>query len=365
MRIGFLVNPYAGMGGKIGLKGTDNISEALKNGGEPIAPQKAIDFCYNISADIVTCSANMGANYCDGKIVYEAKKKSSYIDTQRACNIFMKKRVDIIIFVGGDGTARDIFRIVGTSLPILGIPAGVKMYSGVFALYPKAGRKIIKAFMDEKAEIVDREIMDVDETSYQKNKFKIRLYGSAYCPTLKNYLQASKQLFGGENDAKNDIAEFMSLICKNGVFVLGPGGTTRKIGDMLGIEKTLLGVDVIENGKLMAKDANEKEILAAIKNKKARIVVSPLGGQGFIFGRGNQQISDKVIKQIGTENIIIVSTIFGSLSLFKYFELISTRIMFVILKSLFNAIFIYIGLYFHLWQTGFGLYKSAIVKRTA
>ncbi len=306
-RIGFVVNPIAGMGGRVGLKGTDSVEEAIRRGAVPVAPKRAEEFCNGIDAHIFTCSSSMGADYIDGEIVYKAGKSTTAEDTKKACKEFLKRGVDLIIFVGGDGTACDVYNIVGKKVAILGIPSGVKMYSGVFALNPKAGREILKAFLNEKAEIVEREIMDIDEEAYRNDVLKIKIYGSAFCPSIKYFLQNGKRIFG-ENDSKKEIAIFFSLICRKGTYVLGPGSTIKAIADELDVEKTLLGVDVIEDGELIIKDANEKEILKAIEGKKARIIVSPLGRQGFIFGRGNQQISSKVIKKIGVKNVIIVST---------------------------------------------------------
>lgn len=308
MKIGFVVNPIAGAGGKIGMKGTDNIEEVIERGGEPLSPFKAKEFCNGLKKEFITCSSNMGEDYIGGEIVYKTPEKTTAEDTKKACIEFLKRGAEMIVFVGGDGTARDVYTVVGKKLPVLGIPAGVKMYSGVFALNATAGRKILNSFLEGNAEIVEREIMDVDENAYRKNVFRIRLFGIAISPSIKNFLQYSKKVFPDENEAKKEIAEFMALICKKGTYIVGPGITTKAIFEKIGIEKTLLGVDVIENGRIIARDAGEKEIINAIDGKNARIIVSPLGKQGFIFGRGNQQISSRVIKKVGTENIIIVST---------------------------------------------------------
>jgi predicted polyphosphate/ATP-dependent NAD kinase len=249
----------------------------------------------------------MGADYVDGHVVYDTNGETTAMDTRRASREFLKRGIDLLIFVGGDGTACDICSIVKRQIPMLGIPSGVKMYSGVFAITPKIGREIVTAFLDDDVEIVDREIMDIDEDAFRHDLLKIRLYGSVLCPSKKYFLQNHKQVFG-EYESKEDLALFMSLVCRRGTFILGPGSTVAAIADRLGVDKTMLGVDVLENGKVAARDANEKTILKIIGKKKAKIIVSPLGGQGFIFGRGNHQISDRVIERVGPENVIIIST---------------------------------------------------------
>jgi len=308
MHIGFVVNPIAGIGGKVGLKGSDDVEEALKRGGIPVAPAKAAEFCKSLDANVITCSSSMGADYIDGKVIYKTPEKTTADDTTKACRKFLKHGADLIIFVGGDGTARDVYNAVGKKVPILGIPAGVKMYSGVFAINVNKAIEIVNAFMEGNVERVEREIMDIGEVAFRKDMLKIKLFGYALCPAIKNFLQNGKRIFGGENEAKKEIAKFMALICKEGTYILGPGSTVKAIAGEMGIEKTLLGVDVIENGKVIARDANEEEILKAIEGKRARIIVSPIGGGGFIFGRGNQQISSKVIKKVGIKNIIVVAT---------------------------------------------------------
>ncbi len=311
MKIGFVVNPVAGAGGKIGLKGSDDVEEVAKRGGIPLSPPIAERFCQGLDngMEILTCSSIMGGKYVSGKIVYEAGRKTTSMDTMKACRNFVKEGAEIIVFVGGDGTARDIHKVIGKKIPILGIPAGVKMYSSIFAINAERGRELLNAFMGGKAEVVEREIMDVDEEAFRNDSLRIRLYGMAKSPVMKHYIQNGKKLFLGEENAKEEIAEFMSLICRKGTFIMGPGSTIRAIADKMGIEKTYLGVDVIRDGRIVVKDGGEEEILNAIDGGKTRIVVSPIGGGNFIFGRGNQQISARVIKKAGVNNIIVVSTI--------------------------------------------------------
>ncbi|MCD6572924.1 MAG: ATP-NAD kinase family protein [Thermoplasmata archaeon] len=312
MKLGFLVNPIAGMGGRVGLKGTDGmLQEAIKRGAEPVAPEKAIQFLKTlkerkIDLQIFTVSGEMGHNECrkaglEARVIYKCNEPSSYIDTINACKEFLKIGVDAIIFVGGDGTARDIYSVVKDSIVMLGIPAGVKMYSGVFAFTPEQAAEVIEDFDG----FEEREIMDIDEEAFRKGIFRVKLIGYAVTFSHKK-VQHGKDIV--ENEGKEEIAEWIiENMEKDVVYIIGSGSTTWAIKKALGIDGSFLGIDVIKNGKLLCRDADEKSILKNL-NGRAKIIVSPLGGHGFIFGRGNQQISSKVIKKVGKDGIIVVAT---------------------------------------------------------
>ena len=326
-KIGLVVNPIAGMGGRVGLKGTDNVvEEAIKRGAEKVAPKRMVEMLQEFRRiheenDVLwlTCGGEMGAmeleqaGYSDYEIVYNPPERTTSEDTKKACDILVEKGVELIVFCGGDGTARDVHSAVQNRVPILGIPSGVKMHSGVFAVSPRAGAEILDEYLHGQLEIVEGEIMDLDEDLYRQGKWNIKLYGTAKMPHEPTYIQTGKMMVMGMSEeevleaiADHIIEEIMSH--PNTVYVLGSGSTMKYIGDKLGVDKTLLGEDVYYRGKLIKKDATEKDILDAIEGREAKIIVSPIGGQGFIFGRGNQQISPEVIKRVGIDNIIIVST---------------------------------------------------------
>lgn len=317
-KIGFLVNPIAGMGGRVGLKGTDGmVEEAARRGAVPVAGGRAREAMSGIEkhAKILTCSSVMGEYYLEensGKnveIVYDVSDKTSADDTKNACRKFLDEEADAIVFCGGDGTARDVLSVVGKRVPILGIPAGVKMHSSVFAVTPNAANRIITKFLQGDVSLVETEVIDIDEASFRRDDMKIKLYGYAISPYEKILMQMGKEIYvAGEEVFKEGIASFLSLVMRKGTYILGGGSTTGRIADELGIENTLLGVDVVKDGKLIVKDAGEDEILRNLDGGKNRIIVSPIGRQGFVFGRGNQQISPGVIEAVGAENIIIVST---------------------------------------------------------
>lgn len=330
IKIGFIVNPIAGMGGKVGLKGTDNVIEkAINLGAKPIAPKKSEDaiknFIKNYPQDkkIIwyTCSDEMGYNELknagvkDIKIVYKYdKNKTTANDTKNACKQFLKENLDLLIFCGGDGTARDVYGIIKNKIPLLGIPSGVKMHSGVFGINTNAVSKMLFEFINKRLTIGDVEIMDLDEEKYRKGEWNIRLFGIAKGIVEPTYVQVGKSVFESvsDNEVKDELYEhLLDEINENPdfLYLFGSGGTINYIAEKMKIKNTLLGVDAVYNKKNIGIDLNEKEILKILeKYPKAKVILSPIGAQGFILGRGNLQLSPEVIGKIGLDNIIVIST---------------------------------------------------------
>ncbi len=319
MLMGFVINPIAGMGGRVGLKGTDRMyEEALKRGAKPVTPDKARRFLSSLKGDfkILTASGDMGENIVKEfgipyEIVYEIKGQSTAEDTKEVCREFMKKEADIIVFVGGDGTARDVVSVIDSKIPIIGVPSGVKMYSSVFCITPEACGELLNKFSQGMTKLKDGEVLDIDEEAYRENKLKIKLYGFAKVPYFEDFVQSSKSEYGSEDEEdKEAIGEyFVENMDEDTLYIIGAGTTTAKIAEMMHQEKTLLGIDAYYGGKRIAEDMDEKRILEILdKYEKVKLVVTPIGSQGFVFGRGNQQISEKVLRRIGKENIIIVAT---------------------------------------------------------
>jgi predicted polyphosphate/ATP-dependent NAD kinase len=328
-KIGFIVNPIAGMGGKVGLKGTDGVlKQAIKLGAKPVAYKKAEEtineFFSNYSNDEIqwfTCSGLMGAEELKNagikniKVVYSASDKiTSSTDTKNACKQILKKQVDLILFCGGDGTARDIYEIVKTKVPILGIPSGVKMHSGIFGINTSASAKMLHEFVNNRLTIGDAEIMDLDEERYRKGDWNIKLFGIAKGIVEPTYVQVGKSTFESisDNEIKDELAEHildeMDQNC-DFLFLFGPGGTIDYIAKKLEIKNTLLGIDAVFNKKVVGTDLNEEAILKLLKRyNQVKVILSPIGAQGFILGRGNLQLSPRVIRKIGLDNIIVIST---------------------------------------------------------
>jgi len=319
--IGFVINPVAGMGGSVGLKGTDNLTEKARQlGAKPLAAKKAETALHGLlgqKLNFLTCAGVMGEDVLKKagfayEVIYTPRKETTAEDTKAACRIFLEKKADLILFCGGDGTARDVYSITGNKTPMFGIPAGVKMHSAVFSINPSAAADVIISFLGDKPQLTEAEVMDIDEEAYRKGKLTAKLFGYAKIPYIPEKVQGRKMTFETETDeeSKEKIAAFaLEFMWDNSLYIIGAGTTTKRIMEKAKLQGTLLGVDLVKEWKVLAADVNEEQILAALeKEKKAKIIVSPIGAQGFIFGRGSQQISPKVIRKVGLENIIIVAT---------------------------------------------------------
>jgi len=330
IKIGLIVNPIAGMGGRVGLKGTDGVLEkAIKLGATPVSPIKIKEmlkkfteiFSNDNTIKWYTTKGIMGSDYLDSigiknyEIVYKPKtSNTNSTDTKKTCKIFYNKKVDLILFCGGDGTARNIFEIIGNKIPILGIPSGVKMHSGAFGINTSATAKILNDFVKKNLTIGDIEIMDLDEDLYRKGEWNIRLFGVAKGIVEPTYIQVGKSTYDtiSNGEIKDELYEHIMEEMENHTEVLylfGPGGTIDYIAHKLNLDNTLLGIDAVYNKKIIGKDLNEIKLLNLLaKYQKAKLILSPIGAQGFILGRGNLQLSPKVVKKIGIDNIIVLST---------------------------------------------------------
>lgn len=325
MKLGFIVNPIAGMGGRVGLKGTDGVEvleKALSLGAIPESPdkaKKALEVLLPIKDEfeIYTYPGNMGENEAkelgfDPIVLGEEKEEFQPKDTEEAAKAMAEKGVNLILFAGGDGTARNIYSAIGDRVPVIGIPAGVKIHSGVYANYPKAaGQVALKFLQGEEMEIDEAEVMDIDEEAFREGVVTARLYGYMNIPLEPELIQTTKS--GGlasETEALEGIAERVVEMMEeepDTFFIIGSGTSTRPIMENLELPNTLLGIDIVKNKELIGSDVNERKILEIIGDNPAKIVVTVIGGQGYIFGRGNQQISGQVIKKVGKENIIIIA----------------------------------------------------------
>ncbi len=331
-KLGFIVNHVAGLGGKVGLKGSDGLviqQRARELGAVPEVFDRAADALRVLKTSageldkLVTCPGEMGENVAVGcgfspVIIGDISDgMTTAADTRRAAQEMLALGVDLIMFAGGDGTARDIYEAVGDSVPVIGIPAGVKMHSAVFGVNPASAGKLAAQYLSDEIHILRNvEVMDIDEAAYREGTVSPCLYGYLRIPYQRRLVQNRKSPNPvSEEAALNAIAMDVIDNMDDSCYFVGPGTTTRPILTNLGLKKTLIGVDVIRKRKLVIADANEKSLLELLDKYAAKVVVTPIGGQGFIFGRGNQQISPKVLGKIGSDNIIVISGLEKILSL--------------------------------------------------
>jgi predicted polyphosphate/ATP-dependent NAD kinase len=332
LHIGLIVNPLAGLGGSLGLKGSDG--EKLRKLAATLLPEqrsRAMDRVERALRILVeggaalrfTCwSGDMGERILQhlglptevpvAALSNEAVGLTSADDTRMAARELLAAGVDIIVFAGGDGTARDIYDVVGQQCPVLGIPAGVKMHSGVFAVSPEAaGELLLQLARGGLVGLKAQEVRDIDEEAFRHNVVSSRFYGEMLVPSEGRYLQHTK--VGGREShdlVAVDIAAWLvEGMEEERTYLIGPGSTTAAIMEELGLRNTLLGVDAVRDGVLLASDADENALLEVLASAPdgAAIVVTVIGGQGPVFGRGNQQFSPAVIRAVGLGNITIVA----------------------------------------------------------
>jgi predicted polyphosphate/ATP-dependent NAD kinase len=311
------------MGGSVGLKGTDGemYEKAQLLNAEPVTPGKTKELLSRvINRDeimILAAPGVMGEEYLDefdvpSQVVGEIGEKTSAADTKRIAKQIFDRGAELLVFVGGDGTARDICDAIGSKMPVVAVPAGVKIFSSVFAVSTRAAAEMVDAFV-EGTELVEEEVLDIDEPAFREDRLASKQYGYLVVPEVRRFLQPGKTASSttlSSKISKKDVAAYIvDEMDKDTLYLLGPGTTVKAIADEMGLEKTLLGVDAIHAKNLVGKDINEKGILGLFERyQKRKIIVTPIGGNGFIFGRGSKQFSPRVIKQVGKDNILVVGT---------------------------------------------------------
>lgn len=322
-RLGLIINPWAGVGGSVGLKGSDGVAaQALALGAVPQAQQRVAAALTELlplqsELEILTVAADMGATLASSmgfavKVVYTAAQQPSTAqDTEDAAKALVAAGIDLLLFAGGDGTARNICSSVGAATTVLGIPAGCKIHSGVYAITPAAAGKVVAQMVrGELVTVQDAQVMDIDETAFRQGTVRARRYGEMQIPSELRYVQSVK-MAGKESEelVLDDLAAYLASQMEDEVrYVMGSGSTVAAVMQQLGLPNTLLGVDVVENGTVLASDVTAEALLQLVKPGATRLVITLIGGQGHIFGRGNQQLSPAVIRAIGRENILLVAT---------------------------------------------------------
>jgi predicted polyphosphate/ATP-dependent NAD kinase len=351
-RLGLIVNPVAGVGGRVGLKGSDGaevLRSALERGAVRDAPRRARLALARLArvrghVEVVTWPGEMGEDEAraagfEPRVLGSLGARRSYIacelerrggepvsivcddfvlttpaDTEQAARDLLAAGVDLILFAGGDGTARNICNAIGDRVPVIGVPAGVKIHSAVYATTPAAAGDVAALYLQERhagVQVREGEVMDIDEEAFRENRVSAHLYGYMTVPYARGLTQSAKAGgVAGEERALNDIAtEVIAGMHAGALYILGPGTTTRTVMERLALPKTLLGVDAVRDGALAGSDLTEGDLLALVREApEAFIVVTVIGGQGHIFGRGNQQISPAVLRRVGPDHVIVIAT---------------------------------------------------------
>ena len=326
-KLGLIVNPVAGLGGSVALKGSDGMAEqALALGAQPMANKRTalalnVLLPYRDQITIYTAAGEMGERIAKELgfnlvCLYQAESaQTTAQDTENSVAKLIAEQVDVLLFAGGDGTARNICHAVDDSFPVLGIPAGCKIHSGVYAVTPSAAGRVVELMVNkELVSLTDADVMDIDESLFREGVVKAKRYGEMQIPSELRYVQAVKA-GGKESDelVLQDIAAHVIDQMEQELFVIGSGSTTAFIMEELALDSTLLGVDLVQEQMLVQSDVTEADIWSAIAQAKAqghgvKLVITLIGGQGHILGRGNQQLSPRVIRAIGKDNIVIVAT---------------------------------------------------------
>lgn len=331
MRVGIVVNPDAGLGGRLGFKGSDGrAKEARAAGAEDRAGPRMLQ-CLNklesllisslnrgkVKPEIYALDGRMGGNWIPNKYnsIGDTPSTTSAEDTNNLVKQLIDCDVDVILYAGGDGTTRDIVNALGEQkIPLIGVPGGVKMHSGCFATTPNAAAEVLFSFIIGDLMSSITEVMDLDEEVYLTGSWKVRMYGEALTPASPRFMQGAKQQV--ERSSEEEIIEGLAnhideLISNNPnlMVVWGSGGTLRLIGQLIGHELTLLGIDIQHENKIHA-DLNEQELIQILSSHDGEklLLLSPMGGQGFLIGRGNLQLSPDVLRIIGVESILGVAT---------------------------------------------------------
>ena len=326
-KLGLVINPIAGIGGSVALKGSDGVGiaeQAIALGAtakanaraslalEILLPYQDNLVIYTAADDMGECAARtLGFNT---KVIYQPQHKvTTENDTEQAVKVLIDESVDLLLFAGGDGTARNVCHIVADKFPVLGIPAGCKIHSGVYAITPKAAGRVVELMITHQlVSLTDADVMDIDENLFRKGIVKAKRFGEMRVPSELRYIQAVKS-GGKESDelVLQDIAADVIAKMDDELFIIGSGSTTAFLMEELALENTLLGVDAVCHQTLLANDLTESQLwqlIADYSTEQVKLVITLIGGQGHIFGRGNQQLSPRVIRAIGKDNIMIIAT---------------------------------------------------------
>ncbi|MEA3143283.1 MAG: hypothetical protein QOG31_607 [Thermoplasmata archaeon] len=316
--VGLLVNPVAGLGGPGAYKGSDgNWRDALEHGYAPTAPERAKQFIQRVgdAVDWVTVPGVMGGDWLKGaRLVMEGAPlqlgATTGEDTVRAAQALRDAKVDLLCFLGGDGTATDMARAVGDKQPTLGVPAGVKITSPVYT-HDVAEAAWLVAHLQKGFETILRDVTDLDEVAYRTGHVEIELKGNLRVP-LSPAIQDGKVATSTETPLEPLVEQVLQEWDADGLTFVGAGSVCLAVKDQFWGKPTLLGVDAIQGSRITANDLDDRRIAEMVdaqlaKGGKVRIVLSTIGGQGMLLGRGTQMLRPDVLRKVGWENLRVIA----------------------------------------------------------
>lgn len=327
-RLGLIINPFAGLGGSVALKGSDGvIDEALARGAKPKAHlrmEQALNVVlpYKGDIEIITASGDMGETLAKEmgftvRVIHSVEGQSHAVDTKTVVKLLLSESLDLLLFAGGDGTARDVYSVADDNMPVLGVPAGVKIHSGVYGITPHAAGVVVKMLLDgELVSLMSADVMDIDEVAFRAGTVRAKCFGEMLVPAEPRFIQAVKM--GGIESDELVLADIAAEVIENMEderYIMGSGSTVAAVMSEMGLDNTLLGVDLIQNQQVIGADLSAEQLLEMTQDhsltsqgRAVKLVITLIGGQGHILGRGNQQLSSELIKRIGKDNIIILAT---------------------------------------------------------
>ena len=335
VRLGLLVNPDAGLGGRLGLKGSDGQAELARSKGaeDRSGPRMRLMLEYFSKLrrsgfegiEWVSSEGRMGTDWFPQgatigsvRTTHSSSGSTSADDTATAVGALLEEGIDLLVYAGGDGTTRDIVAALDSAgspgTPVIGVPPGVKMHSGCFAASPKAAAEVLSAWLDGDLLLASTEVLDLDEERYRQGEWVVQLYAEAMTPASPRWMQGSKQRIeaSDEEDTTEGLADHIRelVISEDGLVIWGSGGTLRAIAEMNGFQPTNLGIDATLGNEQVGTDLDETGLLEILSSHTGPVtlLLSPMGGQGFLIGRGNLQLSPEVLRAIGIDNILGVVT---------------------------------------------------------
>jgi predicted polyphosphate/ATP-dependent NAD kinase len=319
--LGLIVNPVAGIGGRYALKGSDDasaVARVVREGATRVAGARArralaVVKALAPDAEILAPAGEMGADLAVdaglavGRLRHRPASPTTAADTRAAAAELAERGPDLLLFAGGDGTARDVVGVVGTRLPVLGVPAGVKMRSAVFGTTPEAAGEAAGRYLAQPDgfRLVEGEVLDAADAALESELFAL-----ARVPSVPGRLQHGKAAARPADDAAlSALCEEIARELEPGrLYLIGPGTTTGRIMGALGLQGTPLGVDAVRDRGLLEADLDEAGLLRLLGDGgEATLILGVIGGQGFLLGRGNQQLSQRVLRRIGVDNLVIVA----------------------------------------------------------